>query len=62
MPDWSCPHCRAGYDSGDYPDHWTNSRDSFTFECESCDAEFIVDVDWSPTFRAVAKSTRLPNG
>jgi hypothetical protein len=41
--------------SGDFPDHWSDGCDVFTFQCD-CRAEFEVDVIWSPTFSADART------
>jgi hypothetical protein len=48
---WECPHCQRRHSSGDFPDHWRDGADVFTFQCD-CFAEFEVDVIWEPTFSA----------
>lgn len=49
MSDWECPCCKRGYDSGHYPDHWSDGTSPFEFECD-CGAVLHVSVDWSPDF------------
>lgn len=46
---WFCPHCKARHMSSDNPDHYSDGRDVFTFECE-CGSVLQVEVAWEPEF------------
>lgn len=54
MSTFTCPHCKAEHDIGDYPDHLTDlgADGACDFRC-TCGAEFACQVDWEPVIRVV---------
>jgi len=55
-----CPNCDHEHNMGDYPDHLTDMvNNRFEFECEKCEAEFDVHVDWDPDFYPLDDTIKL---
>ncbi len=57
--DINCPYCKAtqsdAHNGGD-PGPWWNDSEipagQIEHNCEACTKEFIIDIEWTPTFEA----------
>jgi hypothetical protein len=59
MSTFKCPHCKAEHDISDYPDHVTDSYDTFWFDCK-CGAKFECFYDWNPVVLPIRSTVVLP--
>lgn len=59
MSDINCPHCgeaqRDCHNGGDPGPWWSSNAipdGEIRFNCDWCNEEFIIVIEWSPTFEA----------